>query len=371
MDRATKLLRIAEHVGAAARSPNEWKPALRALVELFRGDHAVIAAHGKDNGETIVTTSAGLDDDQIRRSQSPNVVRLMQPYLQALPTGAAVTRAQVMPDREFQRTTLCNDVLQPMNGFHAAAARFESTTTSSVIAVCRRRGPGNFGSADTAALQALLPHFMASLELHRQLRGANLRVADLAAALDSLQDGVILTDATARPVFLNVAASRIIAERDCLLIDSGHVSTADRVAARRVQKAISTVARGTTEECHLHLDRPQHGTRLYLTLLPAYPLAVGSSLPGAARVAVFIKEQGSQANVDSVAVAEIFKLTRRESETTALLAAGLRPAEIAARLGVGYNTVRSHLSRAFEKTGAHSQVELIAAVRNTAGKTAD
>jgi DNA-binding CsgD family transcriptional regulator len=49
-----------------------------------------------------------------------------------------------------------------------------------------------------------------------------------------------------------------------------------------------------------------------------------------------------------------------------LLADGLAVDAIAIRLGVGRGTVRSHLVRLFDKTGARSQTALIALVRGFA-----
>jgi DNA-binding CsgD family transcriptional regulator len=45
------------------------------------------------------------------------------------------------------------------------------------------------------------------------------------------------------------------------------------------------------------------------------------------------------------------------------LAEGCDPADIAARLGLGYSTVRTHLKRVFHKTDVHSQTALMALVR--------
>jgi DNA-binding CsgD family transcriptional regulator len=60
-------------------------------------------------------------------------------------------------------------------------------------------------------------------------------------------------------------------------------------------------------------------------------------------------------------------LTRRESEIAVLLAEGLDLKTIALRLGAGRGTVREHLKHVFEKTGARSQVALVALLRGFVG----
>ncbi len=50
-------------------------------------------------------------------------------------------------------------------------------------------------------------------------------------------------------------------------------------------------------------------------------------------------------------------LSHREAEVLGALAAGCRYKEVAARLGVSHNTVRSHVRRIFEKLHAHGATE--------------
>lgn len=51
-------------------------------------------------------------------------------------------------------------------------------------------------------------------------------------------------------------------------------------------------------------------------------------------------------------------LTRREQETARLAADGLYNQEIAERLGVSVNTVKTHLKKAYRKYGVSSRPEL-------------
>ena len=52
-------------------------------------------------------------------------------------------------------------------------------------------------------------------------------------------------------------------------------------------------------------------------------------------------------------------LTTREAETMMLIRRGLNNKQIAARLGISVNTVKKHLSNAFEKRGLHSRRQLL------------
>ncbi|MGI9168817.1 MAG: helix-turn-helix transcriptional regulator, partial [Caulobacteraceae bacterium] len=55
---------------------------------------------------------------------------------------------------------------------------------------------------------------------------------------------------------------------------------------------------------------------------------------------------------------DLFGLSRAEARVASALFEGLDPRQAAERLGLSFHTVRGHLMRIFEKTGARGQVEL-------------
>ena len=60
--------------------------------------------------------------------------------------------------------------------------------------------------------------------------------------------------------------------------------------------------------------------------------------------------------------AELEKLTSREEEVLRLIGRGLSNKEIAAELGISYNTVVNHVRNTFAKLGIHSRAEAICLV---------
>ena len=54
------------------------------------------------------------------------------------------------------------------------------------------------------------------------------------------------------------------------------------------------------------------------------------------------------------------RLTPREREVLRMMARGVDNRAMAARLGIGYSTVRSHVRGVLEKLGAHSKLEAVA-----------
>lgn len=78
-------------------------------------------------------------------------------------------------------------------------------------------------------------------------------------------------------------------------------------------------------------------------------------------VARDIDESAPRADADENIVGQReVSLTNREREILALLADGLGNKQIAARLGISTNTVKTHLELLFEKIGVSSRAEAVA-----------
>ena len=78
--------------------------------------------------------------------------------------------------------------------------------------------------------------------------------------------------------------------------------------------------------------------------------------PGYAGVFIAQGQRGHQAVMDLLV--ELFGLTPMEARVASMIGQGGCPSEIANRLGLAVNTVRSHLVRAYAKSGAPHQAAL-------------
>jgi DNA-binding CsgD family transcriptional regulator len=230
--------------------------------------------------------------------------------------------------------------------------------------VCRPPRADAFDSADVTVLRVLAPHLAVVTELHARLRTVEHSHSGLARLLDRLDNGVILTDASAQPSMINDRAARIIAEADGLTVDASGLMASTPAATQRLREAIAAMSRDTgIGPQRIRLDRPSRRLPLLLTVFPIWRLDATVPGVGSTRVAVFITEPDAPLPIDQATVAETFRLTRRESEIAALLAEGISRDMIARRLGLGRGTVREHLRHVFEKTGSRSQPALVALLR--------
>ncbi|HEX5500694.1 MAG TPA: helix-turn-helix transcriptional regulator [Thermomicrobiales bacterium] len=364
MDQAALTLQAAERLYAAAVAPHEWPQAIAALLEPFRAEAAFLAAQ-RNGGPGLLTIHIGAAPADMARVMSAEGQRIAAPVDAAVPIGRPVTITELLPEREWERSAYYNELVRPIGTFYGMMLRQENGALGFSFALCRARRAGNFGAAEMRLMQGLVPHLARALELHRRLGAAEGRAADLARALDRLDAAVVLTDAVARPVFVNAATARF--DRAGLRIAPSGIAADTPAATARLRAAIAAVANTPLGEgVWLRLERRGQRTPLLLRLMPlsAEVVAPGAGGP---RVAIFIREPDVLPAIDRHAVAEIFGLTPRESEVAQLVGCGLDPAAVAVRLGLGIGTVRNHLKRVFDKTDVHSRAALVALIRSAPG----
>ena len=80
-----------------------------------------------------------------------------------------------------------------------------------------------------------------------------------------------------------------------------------------------------------------------------------------------IKDSGSSARLDNSAMA-ILGLTRRQQNIAEAVAQGLNNKEMADRMGITENTVKTHLANIYKKLGINYRTELIDMLYKAQGK---
>jgi DNA-binding CsgD family transcriptional regulator len=130
--------------------------------------------------------------------------------------------------------------------------------------------------------------------------------------------------------------------------------------SRAVQAALS-VAAGKDDRLvpPLRLTRSSGRAPMIVLLAPLPPPAFELwHIMGAARVLVLIIDPKAPPR-GAGALRAIFGLTAAEARVAALVGSGLSSPQAAAKLGLSLATVKTHLTRCYDKTGVRSQTELV------------
>jgi DNA-binding CsgD family transcriptional regulator len=181
----------------------------------------------------------------------------------------------------------------------------------------------------------------------------SLRLAALGHALiQHLETPLVVADANGTVLESNPAATRRIERCEGLWLDA-----AGRLAVRQggrwipITKWHGELVAGRSVELLLEAEGPA----MQLTLKP---MAVQEPGLGATTWVLATIERVVLTRAD--AMRRRFRFTRTQARLAEMLCQGMRPANAAEALGVKISTVRTHVGEMYEKTGTHSQAQLVA-----------
>jgi DNA-binding CsgD family transcriptional regulator len=239
----------------------------------------------------------------------------------------------------------------------------ESGTHRTLLSVLRHGRHGIVDEAVRERMRLVASHIRRSMIMGRQIEAGSRTVADLARALDVLRTAICLLDDDGRVVHANTACRRLFADADIL------TTVGDRIVARngqadRMLRGLLSKAEGDEAASGVHNQteslRSADGAHylahaLALTRERRHP---AESMEFATSV-LFVWKVSVATSSASGAIADAFKLTPSELRVlTAIVEIGGVP-EVAATLGIAETTVKTHLSRLFEKMGVSRQAGLV------------
>lgn len=181
----------------------------------------------------------------------------------------------------------------------------------------------------------------------------SLRLAALGHALmQHLETPLVVADASGTVLESNPAATRRIERCEGLWLDA-----AGRLAVRQggrwvpISKWHAELVAGRSVTLALEADGPA----MQITLKP---MTVQDTGLGSTTWVLATIERVVLTRAD--AMRRRFRFTRTQARLAEMLCQGMRPANAAEALGVKISTVRTHVGEMYEKTGTHSQAQLVA-----------
>lgn len=178
-------------------------------------------------------------------------------------------------------------------------------------------------------------------------------IVDIALGLliDRFEQGVVVTDLSARILFLNCAMHTLV-RAGLLHIEGGHLRGTTPGDSSTLRSIITGCVAGGGSSARLMSENGQ-----LLVAACAIPAAAG--LIAKSGVLLRFTDPASVRPMDKSVLQRLFGFTPAEATLAADVLAGYDLAAIAARRGITSNTARAHLRRIFEKTGTRRQAELM------------
>lgn len=254
----------------------------------------------------------------------------------------------------FRTTTFYNELYRPFGDDTARCMGVVMRRTAGFMSVGLHRAYGHtrYEERDGAVLTRLLPHLRRLSAVRARLECSETGAALLAAALDEIQDGLLITDAAGHLRHANARAEALLKARDGLAVVGGRVTPRDPRLSDRFALALCSAA-SRTGSCGdaIRLQRTTDAAAARLLIAP---------LTGD-RSSVLILIDASHGGEVNMArnLVHLYGLTASEADLAALLNEGLSPAEAAERRGVRLSTIRSQILSTLHKTEARGLGDLL------------
>lgn len=211
-------------------------------------------------------------------------------------------------------------------------------------------------------MMLVAPHARRAMLIGRAIGRKADEAAVFADILDSLSAGFFLIDAAGRIVHANAAARDILGADDFLRSINGRLVVRDKKINQTLQRIFADKDDRTTdgEIGSKGIAVPllaRNGEHHIAHVLPLGPRARADAPSAAA--AMFVSKATLEIPSSAEVIRHAYQLTRTELRVLLAIVNVGRIREVATALGVADCTVKTHVRRLLEKTGAERQTDLI------------
>jgi DNA-binding CsgD family transcriptional regulator len=355
------LLQLIGEIYDAAADIARWPHVLQHIADAFGAQEAAL---GMVSPVAVPWLIAPRSDPEFLRSYGEyyHSRNLFWRNMSRLPVGTGATDTMVMPKSELQASEFYNDWSKPQGYLAVMGATLfleDGWRTEFVVP-----GKHEFEAKHLKLYHALAPHLVRAVQLNQRLARAEIGSATTGAALDRLEQGVLLTDGKARVAFANRAAQA--------LFDAGALKLRERVVS--TQAAIDTAAlhsmiascadKGSSDSGGYVPAARASGRPLSLLVIPVRGEIRWLSHDRPVAI-IFITDPDREAIPEAVQLQRQFGLTLAESRLALEILKGDGINAAAERLDIMPGTARTHLHRVLAKTGTKRQADLVRLILST------
>jgi DNA-binding CsgD family transcriptional regulator len=365
MNQDETLTRLIGNVYDAAVDPTLWISVLDEAALFVGGPAASLCSRdiGRKSGD--VTYQSGLD---------PRFAQLyMETYIKFDPTAIGyfmadieepVSTTDVMPYEQFIATRFYKEWGRPQGLVDAVHALLEkSATSAAAFVVFRHQRNGLVDNEARRRMRLVVPHIRRAVLLGKVLDLRKAEAATFGDTLDGISAAIFFVDATGRIVHANATAHALLGKRDIVHLANGRLVVArDRQTDHLLADVFANASIGDVAIGRKGIALPLISSDGQRHVCHVLPLASGARRRAgtsyAAVAALFIHRAALDTSSIPDAIAKAYKLTPTELRALlAIVEVGPIP-YVADMLGVGAETVKTHLRHVYQKTGASRQVDL-------------
>lgn len=345
-------------------NPEGWAGVMTRITKAIDAAYTTIALASTADNHGRFAAQSPWDPLQMRVLQEDYDFDTI-PGLKAAVVGdidTPVATLSHMSEGELQQTPFFQNWAKPQGLREACITKFVHTSDRIGLMGCTTRASRAIISAEDQRFLALLsPHLRRSSLIGDLLDQARVTTNLYRQALDHLAVPVVLTGANGAILHANGAAEQMFSVQGPILSRNGQLQAQNPVAARALLEAIAGAA---SEDAALG----SRGIGLPISA-PGQPPAVAYVLPlseGTARAAfrpacaaVFVSTTTASSPLPEAVLTALFDLTPAEARVLLQIGSGVSASKSALSLGIGENTLKTHLNRIFAKTHTKRQADLV------------
>jgi DNA-binding CsgD family transcriptional regulator/PAS domain-containing protein len=365
MDATARLSALIGDIYDAALEPALWASVVESAVGFVGGSAGAIFSRDSVRMTGNSYHQFGVDPhcERLYFDKYIKFDPLNAAYL-TLAVGDVMSNSTVIPRAEFIESRFYLEWARPQGWVDNMLAALERSPTSiAAFVVFRHERDGVTDEGALRRLRLLVPHLRRAILIGKVVDLKTIEAATFADAFDGLSAGIFLVDPVGRIVHANAAGAAILAADDFLRAAGGRLVAGDPDIDRVLRDVLIAAGKGDAAIGVKGVAVPLVACDGALHVAHVLPMTSGArrcaGVATSAAAALFVHRAALDIPSSPEAIASAYKLT--PTELRVLLAiveigGGPRAAEA---LGIGEGTVKTHLGRLFEKTGAKRQADLV------------
>jgi DNA-binding CsgD family transcriptional regulator len=347
-----------------ALDPGAWSDTLIRITAILDCAYSAVSMTDILQSKPRIQVHSPWDAERLRSLDTDYGIEGV-PGLREVAYGELDTPASTLSsvsEEVFHASDFYKNWVKPQDLKEACVMKFvHSEQRVGIMATVSRASRDRLGETERRFLALLSPHFRRATLIGDLLNYEKFRTDFFRETLEAIATSVMLVDAEANLLFANGAAEHLLAENSTIYRKEGklHLYNASAESAIKQSIQLSHGPQDLLGGRGIGIPLSRHGQSSAV----AYVLPLGKTeiRPAYrnAMAAVFISGDSHHQLPALDLLITLFDLTLTEAKVMTAIGEGLTPIQTAAKLNVSENTVKTHLSRVFGKTGSHRQSDIV------------
>ena len=359
------LLQLIGEIYDSTLNPEAWNAVLPRIGAFVGGSAGGLFAHDSSRRSGNIYYQFGTDPDyrQLYLDKYLTLDPMFGTYF-VLDVGEVFSTSTIMSHAEFLQSRFYKEWIKPQGWIDNVCVYLDKAPEGQAgFAVFRNERQGLADAPARERMRLLVPHLRRAVLIGKLIEFKTAQAATFADALDGLSAAMVFVDSDGRITHANAEGRAMIADGGVLRASLGRLVAGDLNVNRALRDIFLAAATGDAAIGIRGVAVPlvaHDGERYVAHVLPlASGARRGVGVNYAAAAVLFVQKAALATRSPPEVIAKTYGLTPMEVRVLlAIVEIGGAP-QVAETLGIGEGTVKTHLKRLYQKTGARRQADLV------------